>query len=1007
MHFLRFLSSALLAGSAAGMSIPGTQGLKVKPYKREVLQDIVTWDQHSIFVHGERVLFYSGEYHPFRLPVPGLWLDVFQKIRAMGYTGVSIYTDWALHEGKPGDWNGEGIFDLQPFFDAAKQAGIYILARPGPYINAEVSGGGFPGWLQRVPGTLRSDDQAYLDATDNYVKNIGAIIGKNQITNGGPVILFQPENEYYSCTDDIDPCPNPDYMQYVEDQFRNASIVVPYIVNDNNEGNFAPGQPAAVDIYGIDSYPLGFDCANPETWPEGALQTYLTETHLNYSALTPFSFIEFQGGSFDPWGGWGFQQCLELVSYEFERVFYQNNFASAITIFSIYMTYGGTNWGNLGHPGGYTSYDYAAVIKENRMVDREKYSEAKLLANFVQASPAYITSTPGNLTNTTYTTSSDLSVTPLFGNGSDTNFYVLRHSNYSGRSVTPYKLTIPTSKGKLTVPQLGGELSLHGRDSKVHVSDYKVGGHNVLYSSAEVFTWESYGHDSTVLVVYGGDDERHEMAVSKGGKATIREGVGVKTGKKNDATVLNWETSSSRRVVQLGCGLTVYILDRNSAYNYWVLKVPNDDGLYGPNLGGTTVIAQAGYLMRNATVSGNTLSLVGDFNATTDIEVIGGAPSKLVGLNINGKSTKFSQDKYGVATASVSFNPDISVPSLSSLDWKYIDSLPEIKPGYDDSQWPAADLKHTHNDLVVQRTPTSLLGSDYGFNTGTLLFRGHFTANGDEKKFSIETQGGSAFGSSTWIDDTFLGSWHGYDAAANGNNTFTMPNLKSGSKHVITVVVDQQGMDENYDAGADEMKNPRGILHYHLSGHKAADVSWKLTGNLGGEDYLDRSRGPLNEGGLWAERQGYHLPGAPIDDWHSSGGPTEGIDGAGIAFYAAELDLDIPSGWDVPLSFTFTNSSASNAGGNQAPAYHVQLYVNGFQFGKYINNVGPQKSFPVPEGIFNYHGTNYLAFALWSLEAEGAKVGGLELSVNGTVLSGYGDVPMSPMSSWSKRKGAY
>ncbi len=122
------------------------------------------------------------------------------------------------------------------------------------------------------------------------------------------MILFQPENELYSCSDDIDPCPNPEYFQYVEDQFRNASIVVPYIVNDNNEGNFAPGQPVSVDIYGIDSYPLGFDCANPETWPENALQTDLTETHLNYSALTPFSFIEFQGGSFDPWGGWGFQQ---------------------------------------------------------------------------------------------------------------------------------------------------------------------------------------------------------------------------------------------------------------------------------------------------------------------------------------------------------------------------------------------------------------------------------------------------------------------------------------------------------------------------------------------------------------------------------------------------------------------------------------------------------------------------------------------------------------------------
>ena len=311
MRFLSYLSTCLLAGLAAETTALGLSGqprMKVKPYRREALQDIVTWDQHSIFVHGERVLFYSGEYHPFRLPCPGLWLDVFQKIRALGYTGVSFYIDWALLEGTPGEFRADGIFDLEPFFEAASTAGIYLLARPGPYINAEASGGGFPGWLQRTPGILRSLDPAYLNATELYVSSIGSIISKAQITNGGPVILFQPENEYYDCLSSISPCPNPTYMAYVEDQYRNASIVVPYIVNDDNGGNFAPGHPAAVQIYGIDSYPLGFDCANPYTWPADALQTDLTSTHLNNSPSTPFSFVEFQGGSFDPWGGWGFQQ---------------------------------------------------------------------------------------------------------------------------------------------------------------------------------------------------------------------------------------------------------------------------------------------------------------------------------------------------------------------------------------------------------------------------------------------------------------------------------------------------------------------------------------------------------------------------------------------------------------------------------------------------------------------------------------------------------------------------
>lgn len=97
-----------------------------------------------------------------------MWLDVFQKIKALGFNCVSFYVDWALVEGKPGEYRAEGIFALEPFFEAAAQAGIYLLARPGPYINAEVSGGGFPGWLQRVNATLRTSDPAYLAATDKY-----------------------------------------------------------------------------------------------------------------------------------------------------------------------------------------------------------------------------------------------------------------------------------------------------------------------------------------------------------------------------------------------------------------------------------------------------------------------------------------------------------------------------------------------------------------------------------------------------------------------------------------------------------------------------------------------------------------------------------------------------------------------------------------------------------------------------------------------------------------------
>jgi hypothetical protein len=90
---------------------------------------------------------------------------------------------------------------------------------------------------------------------------------------------------------------------------------------------------------------VGFDCANPETWPDNSLPTNWGELHLNQSSSTPYSLIEFQGGSFDPWGGLGFEQCGRLIGPEFQRVFYKNDFSFGVTIFNIYMTFGGTNWG--------------------------------------------------------------------------------------------------------------------------------------------------------------------------------------------------------------------------------------------------------------------------------------------------------------------------------------------------------------------------------------------------------------------------------------------------------------------------------------------------------------------------------------------------------------------------------------------------------------------------------------------------------------------------------------
>jgi hypothetical protein len=49
----------------------------------------VTWDKYSLSVKGERLFIFSGEFHYARLPVPEMWLDVFQKLKANGFNAIS------------------------------------------------------------------------------------------------------------------------------------------------------------------------------------------------------------------------------------------------------------------------------------------------------------------------------------------------------------------------------------------------------------------------------------------------------------------------------------------------------------------------------------------------------------------------------------------------------------------------------------------------------------------------------------------------------------------------------------------------------------------------------------------------------------------------------------------------------------------------------------------------------------------------------------------------------
>ncbi|PFH52549.1 glycoside hydrolase family 35 protein [Amanita thiersii Skay4041] len=961
------------------------------------LQDIVTWDEYSLMINGTRLMLFSGEVHPYRMPVQSLHLDIFQKIKSMGFNAVSFYVFWGILEPKRGTISFEGFRDLQPFFDAAMEAGLYLIARPGPYINAETSGGGFPGWGTTTAGLWRTSNTTYIEAYQQYIKAVGSKIAQNQVTNGGPVILVQAENEYSGFQppfgEDLE------YESRLMSDLRATGINVPITTNDAWPG----GHYTTVDIYGYDSYPNGFDCANPTIWKEDAVPEWLWGGHEQYNPQDLNAVYEFQGGAFDGWGGSGYAHCALLTGTAFERVFYKNQFAMSTTLLNLYMVYGGTNWGGIAHPGVYTSYDYGAAIAEDRTL-REKYYELKLQAYFLAVSPAYLTSRPMNIyaTQGAFTKNQALKTTQVLDViGNKTAFYVVRQADASTDAIQSYRLNLSTSIGQLSLPLLNGSLTLHGKDSKIHVTDYPAGSTILVYSTSEILTWATVdGRD--IIFIYGDQGERHETAFKINGDnptGRVVAGTGnIKTQLVNDVLIVQYETTG-QTVVEISPRVFVYILDRVNAYQTWVLHLPTT-GPFSKFDNHNPVIIKGGYLLRSANTSGGNLAITGDLNSTTSFEIIApAAVSKSISINGVKVLTKKTTHNTLVAEQSISL-PTVALPHLATLKWRRASSLPEIRPTYSDIKWTSANHNTTVNPTTPP-TPVVLYAGDYGYHTGNILWRAHFNATGSETGFTADIWGGSAFGYSVWLDSIFIGSWEGDAIHANYERTFAFPKkLEQESSHVLTILQDHMGYEEDWTAASDFFKIPRGIMNYSFPNSPDTTVNvWKVAGNLGGEDYVDTVRGPLNEGGLYGERQGWHLPGFDDTKWES-GSPIDGMSTAGVMFYRTTFPLNIPDGVDYPMALVIANSTIN-------PHFRAQFYVNGYQFGKYINHIGPQKSFPVPQGILNYKGINTLAVSLWAVQDTGARLDTLELLITAKLKSAMPPVVNQPLTAWSLRPNAF
>ena len=105
-------------------------------------------------------------------------------------------------------------------------------------------------------------------------------------------------------------------------------------------------------------------------------------------------------------------------------------------------------------------------------------------------------------------------------------------------------------------------------------------------------------------------------------------------------------------------------------------------------------------------------------------------------------------------------------------------------------------------------------------------------------------------------------------------------------KATLTALADYNGHGET-SVSPSVGENPRGILGAVLYGSGNSTLNfaqWKIQGNAGGSKNIDAVRGPMNEGGLYGERLGWHLPGFDTSGW-KSGSPTDGLTKSGVTWY--------------------------------------------------------------------------------------------------------------------------
>ncbi|OGU64183.1 MAG: beta-galactosidase [Stygiobacter sp. GWC2_38_9] len=322
----------------------------------------------DFLLDGKPFQMISGEIHPARVPKE-YWRHRIQMAKAMGCNTIAAYIFWNYHESSPGkfDFKTENR-DIAQFVKIAQEEGMWVLFRPGPYVCAEWDFGGLPPYLLKIPDIkVRCMDERYMKAVERYLKEMAKLIKPLLVTNGGPILMVQIENEYGSFGNDKI------YLEELRKYWLKNGINVPFYTADGPT-NFM------LEVGNIDGAVIGLD--------SGSSQADFDTAKKRNPNVPAFS-SETYPGWLTHWGEkWARPDTTGLLK---EVKFLLDTKKS----FNFYVIHGGTNFGfsagansgGKGYEPDLTSYDYDAPINEQGNPTPKYFALRNLIGKYVKNIP--------------------------------------------------------------------------------------------------------------------------------------------------------------------------------------------------------------------------------------------------------------------------------------------------------------------------------------------------------------------------------------------------------------------------------------------------------------------------------------------------------------------------------------------------------------------------------------------------------------------------------------------